>query len=296
MNPRISVIMGVYNQKNKEQLTAAVDSILVQTENDFEFIIYDDGSEEIASSYIRELAGKDERIRVIGKEENHGLAFSLNACIKEARGTYIARMDADDVSYPERLARQVAFLEENKTYAWVGCNAKLMDENGIWGQRNMPQTPEYEDYLRFSPYIHPTVVYRREIFENHEGYVASEETLRCEDYEIFMRLRQLGYRGYNLQEYLFEYREDRSSYAKRKWKYRVNEARLRYRNFKKMGILFPKGWLYVLRPIVGFFVPNGLIRKCKKAESDKLQHKEKGFDLEQYAARQYAAERVAENM
>lgn len=104
--PEISVIMGVYNELNKDILMEAVNSILHQTFEDFEFIIYDDGSCPEAATLLREVEGLDERIKLIGQDENHGLAFSLNACIDEAKGKYIARMDADDISYPERLMKQ----------------------------------------------------------------------------------------------------------------------------------------------------------------------------------------------
>ena len=95
--PEISVIMGVYNELNKDILMEAVNSILHQTFEDFEFIIYDDGSCPEAATLLREVEGLDERIKLIGQDENHGLAFSLNACIDEAKGKYIARMDADDI-------------------------------------------------------------------------------------------------------------------------------------------------------------------------------------------------------
>ena len=107
--PEISVIMGVYNELNKDILMEAVNSILHQTFEDFEFIIYDDGSCPEAATLLREVEGLDERIKLIGQDENHGLAFSLNACIDEAKGKYIARMDADDISYPERLMKQKNF-------------------------------------------------------------------------------------------------------------------------------------------------------------------------------------------
>ena len=177
---QVSVIMGVYNQWNREALQKAVKSILNQTLTDFEFIIYDDGSDPEAAGYIRELEKLDERIVLIGKEENHGLAFSLNMCIGAAKGKYIARMDADDIALPERLQ------EQHKEYAWCGCNTRLFDENGVWGERKMPELPSDKDYLPFSPFIHPTVMYRRKLFEKNEGYHVSPETLRCEDYEIFM--------------------------------------------------------------------------------------------------------------
>ena len=107
--------MGVYNQWNREALQKAVKSILNQTLTDFEFIIYDDGSDPEVAGYIRELEKLDERIVLIGKEENHGLAFSLNMCIGVAKGKYIARMDADDISLPERFAKQAAYLDAHRT-------------------------------------------------------------------------------------------------------------------------------------------------------------------------------------
>lgn len=263
---KVSVIMGVYNQWNRDALWRAVESILNQTLKDFEFIIYDDGSDKDAARYIAEIAETDSRIVLIGAESNNGLAFSLNACIDRAKGEYIARMDADDISEPTRLEEQVKFLEENHEYSWCGCCAKLFDDNGVWGVRNMPERPAEADYLRYSPYIHPTVMYRADVFEVNGSYEASKETLRCEDYEIFMRLRQHGYFGYNLQKVLFRYREDNDSFKRRKFKYRVNEAKIRYRNFKEMKMLWPKGWLYVARPIVGGLVPAKLLAKIKRNE------------------------------
>lgn len=265
--PVVSVIMGVYNQWNREYLHEAVKSILCQNYTDFEFIIYDDGSDDEAASYIKELEKLDDRIVLIGKEVNHGLAFSLNACIHEAKGKYIARMDADDISAPNRLKTQVEFLDNHPEYAWCGTNARLFDQNGVWGERKMPEAPEYEDYLKYSPYIHPTVMYRTEIFNSVDGYKVCDETLRCEDYELFMRLRRMGHRGYNIQENLFSYREDIESFKRRRMSFRINEAKLRYRNFRAMGILFPKGWIYVLRPVIGGLVPAGIIAKIKRKES-----------------------------
>ena len=264
---KVSVIMGVYNQWNKDELYAAVYSILEQSLQSFEFIIYDDGSDSELARTIKKLEELDKRIIVIRKEENHGLAFSLNTCIQIARGKYIARMDADDVSVKNRLEVQYNFLENHPEYSWCGCNAELFDENGIWGTRQMPEKPVKEDYLKYSPYIHPSVMYRSQLFEKEDAYLVSNDTLRCEDYEIFMRLRNHGYYGYNIQSCLFRYREDRHSFQKRKFCYRISEAKIRYRNFKDMGILFPIGWIYCLRPIIGGVLPVDWIRYLKRKES-----------------------------
>ena len=264
--PLVSVIMGVYNQWDEEMLKEAVDSILDQTLTDLEFIIFDDGSDEEAAKILRTLPKRDLRIRLAGKEENHGLAFSLNECIRLARGKYIARMDADDISEPKRLEKQIAFLENHPEYAWCGTCANLFDEKGVWGYREMKEEPGIDDYYLYSPFIHPSVVFRAELFDENRGYLETKEALRCEDYEIFFHLTRRGLKGYNLRENLFSYRETRDSYKKRKMCFRINEAKMRYRNFKKMGKLFPVGWMYVLRPVIAGLLPPQVIAFCKRCE------------------------------
>ncbi len=264
--PLISVIMGVYNQWDIEALKRAVNSVLAQTASDFEFIIWDDGSEQWVSDELRKLCVLDKRIILAGRDENKGLAFSLNECIKLAKGKYIARMDADDECLPERFAKQVEFLEANTEYSWCGTCAELFDEKGVWGYRHMPEVPNAKDYYRYSPYIHPSVMFRREVFDKNTGYLEEEETYKCEDYEIFMRLIQKGLKGYNIQEPLFRYHESYDSYRCRKPCYRVSEAKVRFENYRKMGILFPFGWICVLRPLVGCIVPGFIIGLCKRTE------------------------------
>ncbi|MCR4793345.1 MAG: glycosyltransferase [Lachnospiraceae bacterium] len=258
--------MGVHNQWDTEALERAVNSVLAQTCGDFEFIIWNDGSDAGALELLNKLPSMDPRIRLAGCDENRGLAFSLNECIKMARGRYIARMDADDESLPDRFEKQVGFLESNKEYSWCGSAAELFDEDGTWGYRQMPEIPEKRDYYKYSPFIHPSVMFRGEIFNEENGYLESEETLRCEDYEMFMNLSDKGLKGYNLQDALFRYRETKKSYHKRTIRYRVCEARIRYQGFKKMGMLFPLGWLYVIRPIAACAVPPSLIGLVKRTE------------------------------
>lgn len=270
---KISVIMGIYNQQNREQLTAAIRSVLTQTFQDFEFIIYNDGSDADVTEFLRISSMADERIRFISNPVNHGLAYSLNNCIDAAKGSYIARMDGDDICMPRRLQIQYDYLEEHPEVAFVGGSAELLDEGGVWGIRTMPKHPEAKDFLKYSPYIHPTVMIRRSVLREADGYRAEKNTLRCEDYELFMRLWRLGYQGCNLQQPLLRYREDRASYQKRKLCYRLDEMKLRYRNFKELHLIFPKGWLYVLRPLAAALVPGRVIFGVKKLSSRVQQKK-----------------------
>lgn len=262
--PVVSVIMGVYNQCNQVELLQAVNSILAQTLKDFEFIIYDDGSVEKSAEYIRNLIYLDRRIRVIRNEENMGLAFSLNQCIGEARGKYLARMDADDISLPDRLKREVDFLERHAEYAWVGSNAGVFDNETIWGTLVMAKEPNQYNFLPFSPFIHPTVMFRRELFAGGGGYEVAQETLRCEDYELFLRLYQQGLRGYNLQEELLLYRQSASSYKKRTWLTRWNEAKIRARYFQGMDIPKWMQLMYMSRPLATGLLPYPVVAYYKK--------------------------------
>lgn len=277
--PLVSVIMGVFNQWDEKILLESVGSILNQTYSKLEFVIWDDGSHPDAARLVQKLTGLDERIIVAGKERNRGLAYSLNECIRLAKGKYIARMDADDISKPLRIEKQVAFLETHPEYAWCGTSAELFDEKGVWGSRPMPEIPQMRDYFRYSPYIHPSVMFRAGLFHDDLGYLASAATLRCEDYEIFMNLTERGQRGYNLQEKLFCYRETRASYKKRKVRFRLNEAKIRYRNYKKMGLLFPVGWIYIFRPVAACLIPAKALEAIKRFEGIRLKRMENRNDL-----------------
>lgn len=262
--PLISVIMGVYNQYNRKQLVCAVNSILIQTLKDFEFIIYDDGSDNEPAEFLQHLASTDRRIRIIREETNHGLAFSLNRCISEAKGKYLARMDADDISMPQRLMEEYCFLEEHPEYGWVGCNAYVFEHSRIWGVLRMAELPNQFNFLPFSPYIHPSVMFRKDVLEETSKYNISKETLRCEDYELFMRLYRQGERGYNLQRELLFYRQSSDSYKRRTMKNRIREMHIRARYFPQLNLPMSKCLIYTLRPVITGIIPYPMISCYKK--------------------------------
>ena len=118
--PNVSIIMGVYNCKNYNLLRKSVESILQQTYKDYEFIICNDGSTNNTLEELKKIAQSDSRIKIISYEKNRGLNHALNECLAVSQGKYIARQDDDDVSKPERLKKQVQFLDENREYAIVG--------------------------------------------------------------------------------------------------------------------------------------------------------------------------------
>lgn len=259
----VSVVMGIYEEKDKRQVMQAIDSILNQTFRDFEFIICDDGSGPAFYRWLDRYCRKDPRITLLRNKKNMGLAFALNHCLKHASGQYIARMDADDISCPRRLEKQAAFLGQHTGYALVGCNAQLIDGDGVWGVRKLERVPCRESFLSNSPFIHPAVMVRRLVLEELGGYRCSPKVARAEDYELFMRLYAKGYYGYNLQEPLLQYRESVQSYAKRKYRYRLNECRVRYHGFQALGIL-SGNLCYVLKPLAVGLVPAKLMAVYRK--------------------------------
>jgi len=197
-NPTISVVMPVYN--GEKYLNEAIDSILHQTYTDFEFIILNDGSTDKTEEII--LSYDDPRIVYVKNEENLQIVKTLNKGIALAKGKYIARMDADDISLPERFEKQIAFMEENPD----------IDVCGTWVETI---GPPYE-YWRYpvdneqikaalvfnSALAHPTVMFRNTVFE-HTLY---EETYnKAEDYALWVKLSK-EHRLHNLPLFLFQYR------------------------------------------------------------------------------------------
>ena len=270
--PEISILMCVYNPEREKEFRQAISSMVKQTFSDWEMLLYDDGSDIRYQSKIQAMC-TDSRIRYIRGNDNRGLAYGLNICIQQARGRYIARMDADDISCAERLEKLYDFLEEHREYQWAGCNTILFDEKSEYGRREMPEIPKPTDFLNYSPYIHPSVMFRKEVLMECGGY---KNLRRGEDYELFMRLHAQGYQGYNLQELLFKYREDKNTYKHRKYRYQIEEVKIRLCGFKNMHVLKLSTFYYVIKPLITGLIPNNFLIKLKP-------HVRKEMYVERYA-------------
>lgn len=153
--------MGVYNCKNYNLLRKSVESVLQQTYRDFEFIICNDGSTNDTLKELKKIAQLDSRIKIISYDKNCGLNHALNYCLAVSQGKYIARQDDDDISKPERLKKQVQFLDKNPEYVIVGTCADIFDDQGVWGEYTVPEKPQKGDFLWNSPFMHPTTMMRK---------------------------------------------------------------------------------------------------------------------------------------
>lgn len=245
--PAISVIMGTYNPDKR--IEAAVLSIIQQTEINWELIICDDGSDEKHAKYIESVCCSNSKIRMIRNDSNRGLAYSLNRCLKLSRGEFIARMDDDDISMPDRFTCQLQFLQNNPQYGWVGSQAVLYDEYGDWGVAERPKIPGTKDFLPFSPYIHSSVMFRSDVLKKTKGYMVSDRTRLCEDYELFMRLHTEGERGFNLQDKLLKYYEDRYRNHLMTLSRCVHESQIRAYSFSRLGIDPAETILFSAKPL-----------------------------------------------
>lgn len=262
--PKVSIIMGVYNCRNFELLEKSIDSIIKQSYTDFEFLICNDGSTNDTLEYLKKFEDRDERIKILTYEKNQGLNYALNICLKEAKGEYIARQDDDDISNYRRLEKEVTFLDTNKEYAIVGTLADIFDDTGVWGTYNNPEKPLKNDFYWNSPFMHPTIMIRKEAYDTVGGYRIARETRRCEDIDLFMRMYAAGYKGYNIQEKLYSYRMINAPKIKyRSMKYRVDEAIVKFKGYKEMGNLLG-GIPYVFKPIIIGLIPQKFLYQIKK--------------------------------
>ena len=207
--PLISVVMSVYN--DRDYLAIAIESILNQTFTDFEFLIIDDGSSDGSKEIIKNYASKDKRIKFIKNPENLGLATSLNKLIKLSRGEYIARMDADDESFPERFEKQINYFNKFPETDVLGTGAIIIDnKNKILERKKMPNSYDkfYKNLFYNTCFIHPSVMARKRFYLPNNLY--KEEFLRSEDWYIWAD--NFGKFKYsNLDEYLLKYRSNNSS-------------------------------------------------------------------------------------
>jgi glycosyltransferase involved in cell wall biosynthesis len=197
MPPQLSIIMSVYNCE--ETITPAVRSILDQSFTDFEFIIVDDGCTDLTIAHIKEL--EDSRIIILSNEENIGLTRSLNKAVTRATGQYIARQDADDISMPGRLEKQITFMDAHSDVTVLGTSRGTLDHNGnITSTTLLPKEPDYSCFLRRNCLVHGSIMIRREALIKAGGY--NEVFRYTQDYELWLRMAK-DHKIMNLQEPLY---------------------------------------------------------------------------------------------
>ncbi|MDT2712390.1 glycosyltransferase family 2 protein [Enterococcus dongliensis] len=195
--PLVSIIMSVYN--DERYVAEAIESILSQTYKNIEFIIINDASKDSSKTIIKEY--DDPRIRYFENDTNRKLAYSLNRAIEKSTGKYIARMDADDISVPDRIQRQVGFLEENENIDVVGSFAKTFGKYETILRYPVDHEEIKTELLFKNALCHPAVMFRKDTLDQ----MYDERLSASQDYELWARLIWTK-TFYNIPEVLLNYR------------------------------------------------------------------------------------------
>jgi glycosyltransferase EpsE len=249
---KISVIMGVYNCE--QTLPSAIESLYSQTYKDFELIICDDGSGDKTYETAKQYVDKYNNIILLKNEKNMGANFTRNRCLKSARGLYMAIQDGDDISLPDRFEKEVKILEECPDIAIVSSRMIHFNEKGDFKISSNKEYPENIDFIYGMPFCHGASMFRKSAIDEVEGYTESDRLLRVEDYHLWFKMYAKSYRGYNIQEPLYKWRDDSNAYMRRTFKNRLNEIYVRFVGFKMLKLPF-YCYIYCLRPIIVYLLP-----------------------------------------
>ncbi len=258
-SPRVSIIMATYNCESTIEL--AINSIINQTYSDWELIVCDDCSTDSTYELLKVYNKRyPEQIIVFRNEVNSKLSFSLNRCLKATRGEFVARMDGDDESLPERLEKQVAFLDRHPEYDLVSVAMIPFDEKGDRPARYGKEIPGKKDMLRRSPFFHATIMMRKSAYDAVGGYTVSKRTVRAQDYDMWFRFFALGLKGYNMQEPLYRVLEDDNAIKRRTFKSRFYEVQTKLKGYRLLH--YP--WYlygYAFLPLLTALIPVSFIQK-----------------------------------
>lgn len=209
----ITVVMAVYNTP-VDQLNAAIESILRQTFQEFEFIIINDKSNDISTALLTHWASIDKRIKILSNPFNMGLTKSLNHGIRASRGKYIVRQDSDDISEIRRLELQFNFMESHPEVHAVGCGINIIDHKGS----NLGAVTIYFDAKKIfkkNNLVHGTMFIRRYVFENLKGY--DERLKLSQDYGLYLiMIRRFNMKIHVLSDCLYNLRQHQNSLSSKK--------------------------------------------------------------------------------
>jgi glycosyltransferase involved in cell wall biosynthesis len=242
MTPRVSVVSTVYN--GEPYFDRAIPGILAQTYHDFEFILVDDGSNDRSLEKLREVAERDNRVRVFAPGRL-GAAAASNYGVAQAQGEYIARQDFDDRSYPDRLRLQVACLDANPEVGVVGSYFVQVDE--IRGERFVRMVPTDHAAIlsamaRYIPLPHTLATFRRRVWSEAGGYPEADNLI---DLRFWLRVAKLGWRFANIPEVLGEHYVHPASWFHRRFRYAERQrdlARVQAQAVRELGL---PSWMYL---------------------------------------------------
>lgn len=230
-------------------------SIAGQSHRDFEWIIVDDASTDTTANMLKALAEKDSRVFVITNTQNLGLTKSLNIGLAHCHGSYVARMDADDIAVPDRLQKQFDFLESNSSVAACGSLGVYIDEAGKEiGPKDLPTTYEAikKKILFNNQFIHSSLFFRKSILDAMGGYNEAFKT--AQDYELMMRIAAT-YPVLNLSDRLIKWRVRRGSISWKSKRQEIDGIRVRWQAIMQFGYPKMKGFCLIILRLGWMMLP-----------------------------------------
>ncbi|WP_035052189.1 glycosyltransferase [Carnobacterium pleistocenium] len=237
-NSKFSVLLSVYRKEKKDYLLSSIKSILNQSVVPNEIVIVEDGplGEELDSLINTFVKQYPKLIKLVKLGKNIGLGLALNEGLKACSFELVARMDTDDIAKKQRFEKQLQEFENNPQLSIVGTNTDefISDPANVISRRVVPE--KNKDILKFSrrrsPFNHPTVMYKKTDVLFCGGY---KDFRRNQDYDLFVRMLNKGYKGYNIQESLLLFRADTGNLSRRKsWTKTKSDIYMRY-NFLRKG-------------------------------------------------------------
>jgi glycosyltransferase EpsE len=249
--------MGIYNCAGT--LVEALDSLFAQTYQDFKVILCEDGSNDNTYEVAEEFAKSKDNIILLRNESNMGLNYTLNRCLEQADTEYIARMDGDDISLPDRFEKEINFLDTHPEYAVVSGPMIYFDENGDFRTGTGNGEVKKEDFIKGSPLCHAPCMARTEAFKSVGGYSVGDRYIRAEDYHLWFKLFAAGYKLFMLNDVIYKMRDDRNALNRRNLKCRKNIAYVMHKGFKMIGLPWYTQ-VFALKPIIAYLMPVFLYR------------------------------------
>lgn len=266
--PKISIIMAVYN--GGEFLSDSILSILNQTYKDFEFIIINDGSTDNSLKIVEDLQKNDGRIKIINNAQNLGLTKSLNVGFFASKGEYIARLDAGDISLPERIEKQVEFLDENKNIGLVGAWMYIINTKGeVLREIKYPTGDKKlkKALINYNPFVHSSIMIRREILPKMNIY--DEDYKYTQDYKLYFDL--YPYIEFaNIPITLVKYRKSPNSITSRKNRSQMAFANKARMYAIKLGYYSKWNYVYIIKYYLISLIPTKLKFFIKKIYENTL--------------------------
>jgi len=265
-NQKVAVIMSVYRSDSLEYMRDAIESILNQTFNNLTLFIYRDGIVPIEiDKYLSFIQSENKNITILISEQNSGLASALNKLIDviilDGSFNYIARMDSDDISRPERLFKQFEFLEQNKNIDVCGTSCREFGASFALEEKHLPQTSD--QLLDFSithcPFIHPSVMFRTSVFSSGIRYPT--DTSLTEDMALWFILLNQGYKFSNINEILLDYRLNENTIERRSGMNKAfSEFKIRFENMISLKKISIRNCTLIFARLVFHILPSSLMK------------------------------------